>query len=219
MPGTQDLQTNSAELAHMLKPLKGLPFPVIIEAITGCRVIRVDESEPADSDLLHRIDRAASMCVAALRTTPIRRPRPNEVGNDVEPFVRDALCRAGLRAQKPTCRGGRGKATGYPDVLIYDSANRPTYLECKIYTAATRDTTMRSFYLSPSDSSKVTMDARHVLLAFEMTAGPVPDSRDSEYVPCAYTVADLHGLHCDVKYEFNADNHRLYAAGMVLRQG
>ncbi len=81
------------------------------------------------------------------------------------------------------------------------------------------DTTMRSFYLSPSESFKVSVDARHLLLAFGMEASSVPGSRDSSYIPISYKLIDLHDLLCDVKYEFNSDNRRLYAPSMMLLHG
>ncbi|CAN5839128.1 hypothetical protein BH18ACI5_BH18ACI5_23350 [soil metagenome] len=51
-------------------------------------------------------------------------------------------------------------------------------------------------YLSPSDSFKVSIDARHLLLAFGMSAVAVAESRDSLYVPESYKLVDLHDLLC-----------------------
>jgi hypothetical protein len=130
-----------------------------------------------------------------------------------------ALPQAGLKAERPTSQTGKGKTTGYPDILVRDGENRPTYLECKIFAQGTAETTMRSFYLSPSESFKVSVDARHLLLAFGMTASPIAGSRDSMYAPRSYKVIDLHDLLCDVKYEFNSDNRRLYKPSMVLFEG
>ncbi len=130
-----------------------------------------------------------------------------------------ALPQAGLHAARPTSQAGKGKSTGYPDILVRDSANRATYLECKIFAHGTAETTMRSFYLSPSESFKVSVDARHLLLAFGMDASPITGSRDSTYVPKSYKLIDLHDLPCDVKYEFNSDNRRLYGRSMMLLEG
>ncbi len=44
-----------------------------------------------------------------------------------------ALPQAGLKAVRPTSKAGLGKSTGYPDILIHDTGNRATYLECKIF--------------------------------------------------------------------------------------
>lgn len=125
----------------------------------------------------------------------------------------------GLRAERPVSKGGKLRSTGYPDIMLYDTDGRPTYLECKIYGEGSAMTTMRSFYLSPSDDFKVAQDARHLLLAFAIQRVPVPNSIMSEYRPTGFKLVDLHGLLCDVKYEFNSDNRRLYADGMILAEG
>ena len=78
---------------------------------------------------------------------------------------------------------------------------------------------MRSFYLSPSESFKVSVDARHLLLAFGMEVSLIGGSIDSIYIPTSYKLIDLHDLLCDVKYEFNSDNRRLYASSIMLLQG
>lgn len=130
-----------------------------------------------------------------------------------------ALPQAGLAAARPTSQAGLGKSTGYPDILVRDGENRATYLECKIFAQGSAETTMRSFYLSPSQSFKVCVDARHLLLAFGMEARPATGSRDSLYTPKSYKLIDLHDLLCDVKYEFDSDNRRLYAPSMMLMQG
>ena len=90
--------------------------------------------------------------------------------------------KAGLTAARPTSQSGLGKSTGYPDILVLDQSNRATYLECKIFAHGSAETTMRSFYLSPSESFKVSIDARHLLLAFGIEASPISGSRDSLYI-------------------------------------
>lgn len=112
-----------------------------------------------------------------------------------------------------------GRSTGYPDILLSDELDRPTYLECKVYGEGAAPTTMRSFYLSPSDEFKVCHDARHLLLAFGVERVSIGGTIDSEYRLRSFKLIDLHGLLCDVKYEFNSDNRRLYAAEMVLAEG
>jgi len=206
-------------LARMLKPVRDIPFSVIVKSLAEHQVIQINRSDPADVELIDRMEKAIRICAAELKSHPIRRPRPNEVGNDVEAYVMRALPQAGLKAVRPTSKQGLGKAAGYPDILIHDSANRATYLECKIFAHGKAETTMRSFYLSPSESFKVAIDARHLLLAFGMRASPVTESRDSSYIPKSFKLIDLHDLLCDVKYEFNSDNRRLYAPPLILLQG
>ena len=206
-------------LAQMLKPVKGTPFSVIVKSLAERRVIQIDKADAADKELLKRLEKAIQFCATDLKSNPIKRPRPNEVGNDVEAYVMRALSRAGLAVTRPRSQAGLGKSTGYPDILVKDGESRATYLECTIFAQGSAGTTMRSFYLSPSESFKVSLDARHLLLAFGMVATPIAGSRESMYIPKSYKLIDLHDLLCDVKYEFNSDNRRLHAPSMMLLQG
>jgi hypothetical protein len=206
-------------LAQFLKPIRNLPFPVVVKAMSDKSVLPIDLQCEQDKALIQKLVAAAEGCAKAVRSAPIIRNRPNEVGNDIEPFVIEAAVAQGLRAERPVSKGGKLRSTGYPDIMLYDTDGRPTYLECKIYGEGSAMTTMRSFYLSPSDDFKVAQDARHLLLAFAIRRVPVPNSIMSEYRPTGFKLVDLHGLLCDVKYEFNSDNRRLYADGMILAEG
>lgn len=208
-----------ALLAQFLKPVKKLPFPVVIRALANTEVIALDRSDPVDIRLIEQLTQAAAEVGELVRANPIRRNRPNEVGNDIEPFVMAAVANAGLHAERPRSARGRGQQTGYPDILVRDADGRPTYVECKVFGEDNALTTMRSFYLSPSEHIKVSLDARHLLMAFAVARTPVADSQDSLYRATAFKLLDLHSLSCDVKYEFNSDNRRLYDAGMILAEG
>lgn len=206
-------------LAQVIKPLKGLPFNVIIRALAGHQVIPMDKGSKEDADLVEKLTAAAAIVGEDVRARPILRPRPNEVGNDIEVYILNALTKVGVRCVRPTSAGGKGKATGYPDLLIDDGSGRPTYLEAKIFGVDSPNSTMRSFYLSPSESFKVSKDARHLLMAFEMVREPIQNSNLSSFTAVAFKLVDLHDLICDMKSEFNSDNRRLYAPGLMLAQG
>lgn len=213
---TRDLEE---ALTATRQRLRGVPFALIVKSLSDRQVIRMDKSDHADIKLLEKLEKTIQLCADEIKTNPIRRPRPNEVGNDVEAYVMRALARVGLHAVRPTSLTGLGKSTGYPDILVRDDDNRATYLECKTFKEGAPETTMRSFYLSPSESFKVSMDARHLLLAFGMERRRINNSDDSLYLAKSYKLVDLHDLLCDVKYEFNSDNRRLYAVSMILSQG
>jgi hypothetical protein len=208
-----------AALAQLLQPLRNIPFSTVVRSLSGHSIVPMDPSDANDARLIEAMSAAARLCGKEVRRNPILRPRPNEVGNDIEPYVMRAVVAAGLKCERPTTAGGMLKSTGYPDILVFDHLGRPTYLECKIYSADTANTSMRSFYLSPSDDFKICREARHLLLAFEMEAVAVPGSRNSEYKAVAFKLVDLHDLLCDVKYEFNSDNRRLYMENMMLATG
>ena len=71
----------------MLKPVKGIPFSVVIKALAHRQVIPIDKADAADVELLKRLKEAIRICATELGASPIRRPRPNEVGNDVETYT------------------------------------------------------------------------------------------------------------------------------------
>jgi hypothetical protein len=84
----------------------------------------------------------------------------------------------------------------------------PCYLELKTYSADTANTTQRSFYFSPSENPKVTHDALHLLLAYELeqsTNGNRPTFR-----PVRWKLITLQDLEVDLKFEFNQSNRGLY---------
>ena len=210
-------------LAQFIKPVKGVPFEVVIKGLYDAEVNKFDLNKPDNRVMLKQIMAAMRIACKNVQTNPIERPRPNEVGNDMEVFVIEALTAVKLSASKPKTRGDKGKLTGYPDVRI-DAKNVPLFLEVKSYAAANHDTTQRSFYLSPSDDPKVFEDACHLTVGFEMedkgTNGRKDDrGRDlRDYVAVGYTIVDLYGLDCDMKSEFNSDNRRLYEASRILAQ-
>lgn len=206
-------------LAQMLKPIKDIPFSTIIKSISGFSVVPICKANVDDKAVISSLTKAAKHCMKAVRAKPIIRPRPNEVGNDIEEYVKAAVIKAGLKCERPRTVSGKLKSTGYPDLLVYDAKNRPIYLECKIYSAGTKGSTMRSFYLSPSEDFKVGMDARHLLIAFGMVNKNVAGTRNSEYTATEFKLVDLRDLLCDVKNEFNSDNIRLYGQDKLLASG
>jgi hypothetical protein len=143
------------------------------------------------------------------KSVPILRPRPNEVGNDIEPFVKRALTLRGFRADTPVSKSGKRKTMGYPDIIFW-SGTTPFYLECKTFNAENEETSQRSFYLSPSEDMRITHDAVHLLLSYEIYEGG-RIGRKNAYRCKRFKILSLDSLSVDVKYEFNSDNARLYS--------
>ena len=196
----------STALAEMVKPSKRLPFPEVILATTGHRVLTFDTNNPAHVELRQKILRAAELTGERARRQGITAARANEVGNHVEPIVRQALKDAGLEARVPETAAGRAQVVGYPDIELI--GEMPCYLELKTFSAATADTTQRSFYYSPSATPKVTRDALHLLLAFEMQ--PLTLDGRATLVPAHWKLLTLEDLEVDLKFEFNQSNRGLY---------
>lgn len=198
-----------AALAQFLKPMKGIPFEVVIQALCGATVKRFDLKAHANQKTLDKIVEAMRKTCLTVQANPIERSRPNEVGNDMEPFVINALKGHGMDAAAPKTKSGKGKTTGYPDIKI-TGLTVPIFLEVKTYAAANHETTQRSFYLSPAEDHKITEDGYHLLVGFEIVRN------GNIFTPVAFKLADLYGLDCDMKAEFNSDNYRLYEPHRIL---
>lgn len=141
----------------------------------------------------------------------IRTRRANEVGNRVEPFVREALRDIGYDAHVPKTSNGKQKSAGYPDIAFTDKVKRLTYVECKTYNHANIGTTQRSFYLSPSNEFKVTGNAHHFVVSLEIME-ELRDAITGEnvYTATGWKILDVADLPLDLKMEFNSDNRRMY---------
>ena len=196
-------------LPALRQPLKGIPFEVIVQHLYGKSVEKFDITTPENTNMLRLLVRAMRKVCNEVQRNPIVRPRPNEVGNDMEPFVIEAICSEDLRALRPKATSGKGKSTGYPDIKIVTSGT-PIYLEVKTFARKNHSTTQRSFYFSPTDDPKVTEDAHHLAVGFEIVR------RGNEFTPVAFEILDLYGLLCDLKSEFNSDNRRLYDNSRIL---
>jgi len=207
-------------IKQMLQPLKDIPFNLVIESMTGKKVISFDFAKSDHRKILSLLKQAALNAGKEINKTGILRPRPNEVGNDIEPYVRNALNLLDVNADIPIGPSGHKKSTGYPDILFWFNEN-PYYLECKTYNIKNIKTTQRSFYFSPSDEFKVIYDASHFILSFEIyVAG---EQGNKHIYKCKhYKILSIESLSLDIKYEFNSDNKRMYSGKdgtIILAEG
>ncbi len=203
-------------IRQMLTPVKNIPFNLVIESLTGKKVIPFDFEDSDDRELLNILREVAVVGGEEINKNGIESRRPNEVGNYIEAFVKKAMRQYSLNPDIPTGETGRKKAAGYPDIIFFYKKN-PYYLECKTYNLVNISTTQRSFYFSPSDEFKVIYDTHHFILSYEMFL----DGRrgDKNIYRCNhYKILSLESLSIDVKYEFNSDNKRMYSGknGAIL---
>jgi hypothetical protein len=205
-------------IKQMLTPLKKIPFNLVIEGLSGYKIIPFDKKDKKDVVLLEKIIQVANLAGNQLNKTGILRPRPNEVGNDIEPFVKRALNSFGYKADTPKTNSGGKKSTGYPDIEFTDEFQRVNYLECKTFNIENISTTQRSFYLSPSDEFKITKNAHHFVLSFEIYIEK-SIGKDKLFKCKSWKLLSVENLDVDVKYEFNADNARLYAKELIIAEG
>jgi hypothetical protein len=193
-------------IRDMTDGLRDVPLPVIIDALTGHRVV------PWKGESRERLLAVAKRIEDLIAAGEIEASRVNEAGNKVENVVIEAMKSLGIQAARPRSESGRARSTGYPD-LEAEIDGTGFYIEVKTFSAATIDSSQRSFYLSPSTDFKVTRDAIHLLVAVEL----LPTSRGS-YRAQSVRWLDLSGLRCDLKYEFSASNRDLYRreSGLVV---
>lgn len=205
-------------IAKFMAPLEGIPFPIAIKAISGHKVIPFDRDNKQDLDLLDKLCQAADIAGKQALQDGIFRKRPNEVGNDVEPYVKQALKAVGLQADTPLTQKQKRQATGYPDIEVIDSNSRVTYLECKTYNLKNIRTTFRAFYFSPSkESCKVTADARHLVMSFQIEIAQRKGRQ--VYVPVYWRIYSIDSMVVQVKHEFNASNRQIYRPEALLAEG
>ena len=204
-------------ISKFLKPLKDIPFPVAIKAISGHEVLSFDKNNQKDKELLNRLTKAMNIAVRNAYKAGIATARPNEVGNHIEPFVKDALNSIGMKAEIPLTTNGKHQSAGYPDVSIKDVDGRVTYLECKTYNQKSIGSSFRAFYFQPSESPKITNDARHLMVGFEI----IREKRNgkSVFVPIHWKLYTLEKMLVQVKHEFNASNKGIYKSEALLAEG
>lgn len=195
-------------IAELTRPARQVPFKTVVHATTGYRVLDLDERNAAHVDLSNRLRRAAALAGERARLDGIAAARANEAGNYIEKTVRQALTDAGVEARIPRTAAERAQVAGYPDIEILSPV--PCYLELKTYSAGTANSSQRSFYYSPSATPKVTHDALHLLLAFELEK--VERDGKSIFVPTRWKLLTLQDLVVDLKFEFNQSNRGLYGS-------
>lgn len=205
-------------IKQMLTPLKKIPLSLVIEGLSGYNIIPFNKRDTKDISLLKKLIEVAKIAGNEVNKKGITRPRPNEVGNDIEPFIKKALNKVGYQAYTPKTKSGSKKSTGYPDIEFIDEFARTSYLECKTFNIENISTTQRSFYLSPSDKFKITKDAHHFVLSFEVFVDK--NKRGNKLFKCkSWKILSLENLDVDIKYEFNADNVRLYSKQLIIAEG
>jgi len=204
---------------QMLTPKKDISFAHLIRLLTGKKVISFDGEDADDRKLLTILNKVAQKAGEEMNSVGVFSRRVNEVGNHVEPFVKQAMQNLNLSPATPGGRSGKAKSSGYPDIL-FNFNNSPNYLECKTYNMSNINTTFRAFYLSPGKDFKVVHDAHHFLLSYQMIDDP--DGKKYIYKCRHYKLLCLGKLLLDLKFEFNTSNKKLYSGGsgaILLSEG
>ena len=197
-------------IGKMLSPLKDIPLKIVIKSLSGYDIIDFDNNNPLDKKLLDCLINACKNAMQSINRSGINTARPNEAGNAIEPYVKEELTKLGCHAHTPSTTSGKEKSSGYPDIVFTDLSGRDNYLECKTFNENTLKSSLRTFYLSPSNDFKITSNAHHFLVSFEM------EKRQSSFYAKGFKLLTLEKLNVDVKNEFNANNKELYKVENIL---
>jgi len=198
-------------IKKMLSPLKDIPLKIVIKSLSGYQILDFNKNDPLDKELLDCLIEALKNSMQSINNKGIDKARPNEVGNAIESYVKEELNKLGCIATTPNTTSGKQKSSGYPDIMFKDKNGRYNYLECKTFNEKDLNSSLRTFYLSPSDDFKITTDAHHFLASFEMEK-----RYDNLFYVKRFKLLTLEKLNVDVKNEFNANNKELYKPSNIL---
>ncbi|HEY6166456.1 MAG TPA: hypothetical protein VI454_00360, partial [Verrucomicrobiae bacterium] len=197
--------------------LRGIPFPEVIFAATGKRVLPFSATNDADRALLAKLGGALDRVVAQMNApdSPAhRQKRINEVSTHFERALRDVLNTIpGFACDWPKTAAGRVQHSGYPDLRLEDkTTGRILYLDPKLYEAKSRASSFRTFYYEPKrDTNKVRDDAHHFIVGFAHTG-----KSDGRWQFVSWELVDVSRLRVQLKAEFQASNRDLYREEAIV---
>lgn len=186
--------------------LKGIPFPDVVLAATGKKVIPVDPEK--DAVWLARIGRALDRTLNALNEPDGKihdTARVNEASRHVEDrLLAELNNEPGWKCSIPKNANGEDQRSGYPDLRLTMENGEVVYLDPKLYDSPT--STLRTFYYEPKTSTnKIRDDARHLLVAIRHSGKSGNDLR-----LLSWKLVDVSKIPVRLKAEFQASNSDMY---------
>jgi len=192
--------------------LSGIPFPDVVLAATGKKVIPVDPKN--DAAWLGRIGRALDRTLHALNEPDGKihdTSRVNEASRHVEDRrLLELNSEPGWKCTIPKNASGEDQRSGYPDLRLAMEKGAVVYLDPKLYDSPT--STLRTFYYEPKTSTnKIRDDARHLLVAIRHTGKSGNDLRLT-----SWELVDVSKIRVRLKAEFQASNSDMYRPENVV---
>lgn len=187
-------------------------FRDVVEASTKCKILPVD---PKLNEKLLIIKKTFRDNLKEISSNVEKNytGRANELSNYMECVVFKQLENIpDFRVAKPSISIGRKQTAGYPDLLVTANALN-FYLEVKTFQLKTADSSLRTFYYKPSESSKVNFSCPHVLISFEVES--LGKDNKSPFRINNFKLIDLYKLKVNLKPEFNASNVELYSCRQI----
>ncbi len=200
--------------------LKGIPFPDVIAATSGKRVLPIDRADKETQRILAEIGHALDGVLAAMNVpdSPARSAkRVNEMSSHFEKALREKLnARPGFACDFPKTAEGRTQRSGYPDLRLVDKATgRVLYLDPKLFAAASKASSLRTFYFEPKwATNKVNDDAHHLIVGISHEKADVSGMQFTRW-----ELIDLANFRVKLKAEFEGSNADLYKPEAVVGSG
>ena len=200
--------------------LKGIPFSDVIAATTGKRVLPLDRADKESQRILSEIGHALDDVLVAMNApdSPTRsEKRVNEMSSHFEDSLRAKLnTRPGFACDFPKTAEGRAQRSGYPDLRLVDKATgRVLYLDPKLFAAASKRSSLRTFYFEPKRATnKVNDDAHHLIVGISHEKA---DASGMQFT--RWELIDLANFRVKLKAEFEGSNADLYRPEAVVGSG
>ena len=197
--------------------LHGIPFPDIIAAATGKKVIPVNRESPEDRRTIEAIGKACDETLKRLNApnSPIQGiARINEVSSHVEDSLRELLnATPGFTCDFPHTANDKVQRSGYPDLRVVNvQTKRVFYLDPKLYAAGSRDSSFRTFYFEPKvATNKVRDDAVHLIAGLEHQP-----RQEGRWQFTRWDLVDLSSFRVKLKAEFQGSNRDMYRPEAIV---
>lgn len=199
------------------RDLKGIPFPEVVQAVSGKRVLPLDTNRVDDLELVARIGQGLNEVLRRMNAADNaihKLKRINEVSSHFEEEIRRVFGKSpGFSCDYPKTAGGKVQRSGYPDLRLVDQpSGRVIYLDPKLYETGGRDSTFRTFYFEPKrETNKILDDGHHLIVGFEHVGRVGGGWRFSRW-----DLVDLSKFKVRLKAEFQGSNHDLYRPETVV---
>lgn len=189
--------------------LEAIPFPEIILAVSGKKVIPIEATDAIDQEIVSHVQAGAARVMRDLNAekSPVKGLRRiNEASKFFEDLLVKELTNEKFACQFPKTAEGSVQRSGYPDLeLVHKKSGRISYIDPKLFEATSRTSTLRTFYFEPKGkTNKVTKDAHHLLLGF------AHDGKDGQWSFVSFDLVDISKLKVRLKAEFDASNKEVY---------
>jgi len=197
------------------------PFPDVILASSGKKVIPSDRQSSAHKIILDAIGEATNLVITELNApdSPVRKLRRiNEASRFFEDHIRKTISNhPALSCAVPINTQGHAQRSGYPDLLIThtdkDSKTTYAYLDPKLYEEKSRASSFRTFYFEPrTRTHKIQHDALHLLI------GISHDGKEGAWTFTGWKICDLSKFHVRLKAEFQGSNRDLYRPDLIIKE-